>query len=725
MMPDQATSTAFEDGLGQRWCGTSSSGEPLEVLALRPEIAAATTFEFLLRERVSRLASFRHASFARVRDVERVTQGESSLAVVSDRVAGARLSDLLTVAEQQLQPFPVDAAFALARQIVPALAAMHEEARDACHGAVAPERIVVTPDGRVVVVEHVLGAVLAQLGFSPSQYWKELRIALPTTAGEPRFDRRSDVTQLGVTVLALFLGRPITDDEYPTQMSALVHGTYGLGGGFEPFPEWLQVWLGRTLQLDPRRSFANAIEARDAFASCLEHVDERAGQAALMKFLKDLGLTASDFHGALLESLLQPEPSTTSTATEATEVEANSPVPEVVMPTPIAVDESPRPSAPAATSVPVAPVLPVEIPAAAPPVVPPAARAVVKNTVTPVEFEAALAPDPEPEYAPTPVGASNSGRYRLIAAAVVLMAIMSGGVFAARRYLATPPATSTEGTLAVTTNPAGVAVLVDDKPRGVTPVTLRLAAGDHVLVLDGSGVRRTIPVTITANNQLSQFIELPKTAPIVGQLQVRSEPGGAKVSVDGQPRGVTPVTVEGLSPGSHKVVVENELGSVSDTVSVDAGATASLMVPLKSPGGSPVSGWMAVNAPAELQVFEGGNLLGTSRSDRIMVTAGRHQLELVNEALGYRVTQDVQVAPGQVAQLKPTWPKGSIAINALPWAEVWLDGNRLGETPIGNTSVPIGTHEVVFKHPDLGEQRHTATVTAGAAARLSIDLRKK
>ena len=221
------------------------------------------------------------------------------------------------------------------------------------------------------------------------------------------------------------------------------------------------------------------------------------------------------------------------------------------------------------------------------------------------------------------------------------------------------------------------------------------------------------------------FIELPRSTPVVGQLQIRREPSGATVSVDGQARGITPVTVEGLSPGSHKVVLENEFGSVSDTVSVDAGATASLMVPLKSPSGGPVSGWMAVTAPAEVQVFEGGNLLGTSRSDRIMVAAGRHQLELVNESLGYRATQDVQVAPGQVAQLKPTWPKGTVAINALPWAEVWLDGERLGETPIGNTSVPIGTHDVVFKHPDLGEHRHTATVTGGAVTRLSIDLRKK
>ena len=45
-----------------------------------------------------------------------------------------------------------------------------------------------------------------------------------------------------------------------------------------------------------------------------------------------------------------------------------------------------------------------------------------------------------------------------------------------------------------------------------------------------------------------------------------------------------------------------------------------------------------------------------------------------------------------------------MALNAQPWADVWVDGERVGETPIGNVAVPIGPHEVVFRHPQLGEQ---------------------
>jgi hypothetical protein len=137
------------------------------------------------------------------------------------------------------------------------------------------------------------------------------------------------------------------------------------------------------------------------------------------------------------------------------------------------------------------------------------------------------------------------------------------------------------------------------------------------------------------------------------------------------------------------------------------------------------SGWISISAPAEVQIYENQRLLGTSRTDRIMVPAGRHDLELVNESLGYRGTRSVDVANGQVASVRPDWPRGTVALNALPWAEVFVNGERLGETPIGGASLPIGVHEIVFRHPELGERKASAVVTSGAPARLSVDMRAK
>jgi hypothetical protein len=106
-----------------------------------------------------------------------------------------------------------------------------------------------------------------------------------------------------------------------------------------------------------------------------------------------------------------------------------------------------------------------------------------------------------------------------------------------------------------------------------------------------------------------------------------------------------------------------------------------------------------------------------------MMASGRHELELVNEGLNYRATRVVMVTPGKIAALTVDVPQGVVNLNAAPWAEVWIDGQRVGETPIGNLAVPIGPHEIVFKHPQFGEKRHAVSVTAGAPVRLSVDMK--
>jgi hypothetical protein len=83
----------------------------------------------------------------------------------------------------------------------------------------------------------------------------------------------------------------------------------------------------------------------------------------------------------------------------------------------------------------------------------------------------------------------------------------------------------------------------------------------------------------------------------------------------------------------------------------------------------------------------------------------------------------VTVPPGKVATIAADLPNGAVNLNASPWAEVWIDGQRVGETPIGNLSVPVGPHEVVFKHPQFGEKRHAIAVTLSAPVRLSVDMK--
>jgi hypothetical protein len=63
-------------------------------------------------------------------------------------------------------------------------------------------------------------------------------------------------------------------------------------------------------------------------------------------------------------------------------------------------------------------------------------------------------------------------------------------------------------------------------------------------------------------------------------------------------------------------------------------------------------------------------------------------------------------------------------VNARPWADITLDGNSIGQTPIANLPVSIGSHEMVFKHPQFGERKQTVTVSVDGPNRIAVDLTK-
>ena len=748
---------AFEDGLGTRRLAVDRSRhETVEMLCLRGELTGVPSFEFALRERLSHLAAFSHACFGRVRSVERLKDPGSTLALVSDVTVGMRLSEILRFAEAADVTLDIDAALCLLRQLVPAIAMLHENMPDIAHGAIAAERLVVTPGARIVVVEHVLGSALEQLRFSQERYWRELRIAVPRSAGQPRFDHRADVTQLGVVALSLILGRRLHDEEGPARLGDLVSSAWAVSarGGLEPLPAGLRAWLMCALQLDARNSFESGIDAQEELERVLGESDYLAAPATLESFLER--------YRAATEPELEPA----MTAPVVSQPVVTRPV----MSRPVVIPEADTPIELSPIAVPAAAVRPpsssVRVPVAAPAaafVQPPApiqtaapARAAEPvqaaapvHTPAPVHAPPSVTTPPVPMFAPPPTAGRNepaviaapldlsparhdppkaagpARRWPLAAAAVVLISVAGAGVPAARRFAAPAPAVN-EGTLIMSTNPPGAKLFVDGVERGVTPLTVTLKPGAHALELRGDGPPRLMPITMTGGAQVSQYIELPKTASTLGQLQVRSEPAGARVTVDGISRGASPLTIAELTPGEHAVVLESDHGSVKQIVTIEAGLTASLMVPLGGASdGAPVSGWIAITAPADVQVFENKRLIGTSQSDRLMVSAGRHDVEIVNETLGYRAARSIQVSPGKVTPIKIDFPKGTIALNAVPWAEVWVDGEKVGDTPIGNLSLAIGSHEIVFRHPELGEQRHAATVTLNTPARLSVDLRKK
>ncbi|HEY5619826.1 MAG TPA: PEGA domain-containing protein [Vicinamibacterales bacterium] len=131
------------------------------------------------------------------------------------------------------------------------------------------------------------------------------------------------------------------------------------------------------------------------------------------------------------------------------------------------------------------------------------------------------------------------------------------------------------------------------------------------------------------------------------------------------------------------------------------------------------SGGVRLATPIELKVLQGDRVLGSSADGPIVTTAGTHQLDLINAALGFRARRAVTFRAGEITTVTIAVPPGRISVNAEPWAEVWIDNRPVGETPLANLEIPIGEHEVVFRHPDLGERRQNIIVRAEEVARAS------
>jgi hypothetical protein len=202
-----------------------------------------------------------------------------------------------------------------------------------------------------------------------------------------------------------------------------------------------------------------------------------------------------------------------------------------------------------------------------------------------------------------------------------------------------------------------------------------------------------------------------------GRLLVRTSPDGAVVLVDGRRRGTTPLTLDGLAPGSHRVEIQNGGASIRHDVNIEAGGTASVLVPLAE------SGWLDLRSSVELQIFESGKPLGTTSDGPLGLKAGAHSLVLRNDELGYSGTADVTVVAGEMARVRQVLPDGVLQVNAQPWATVSIDGREVGDTPLGNLRVPLGPHEIRFQHPNLGQQTRQVVISARTPARVSVDLR--
>jgi len=142
------------------------------------------------------------------------------------------------------------------------------------------------------------------------------------------------------------------------------------------------------------------------------------------------------------------------------------------------------------------------------------------------------------------------GRPIVMAASILAAAALGALAVGTLPLLKSGAAQAKTGRLTVDTRQVTAEVIVDGQSRGVTPLTLSLPAGPHTLTVKSEDDERVVPLTMTAGGEVTQYFEMKPPVPVerFGQVAVSTDTTEAKVIVDGQARGTSPITVGGLTP---------------------------------------------------------------------------------------------------------------------------------------------------------------------------------
>jgi PEGA domain-containing protein len=137
---------------------------------------------------------------------------------------------------------------------------------------------------------------------------------------------------------------------------------------------------------------------------------------------------------------------------------------------------------------------------------------------------------------------------------------------------------------------------------------------------------------------------------------------------------------------------------------------------------APTQAAVEIVAPIVLDVSEDGKSIGSTKAPKLSLPPGRHVLTLSNTEFGYTYTHTVELEAGDIRTITLD-PRTSTELRATPQAEVWLNGEKIGDTPLVH-DLPLGKYELVFKHPRFGERRVPVTIRASSSSPIRVDMRK-
>lgn len=223
---------------------------------------------------------------------------------------------------------------------------------------------------------------------------------------------------------------------------------------------------------------------------------------------------------------------------------------------------------------------------------------------------------------------------------------------------------SDSANLTVNSTPAGAAVTVNGLSKGMTPCTIeRLPSGENKVSLM---LAEHLPYQDTVKLRAGEAHTMEVTLqPLPATLSVICTPAGAKVFVDDQLRGVSPLTLDAIAPGSYAVRVE-----------LDSYESQARTIELKRRD-TRVEEFTLVRKVGMLEVYsdqsdlsvlvdgeaKGGFSAGAEKPDeplRVELAVGEHKVELRKK--GYTtVEKRISIVQGEVVRMREVLKRNFVA----------------------------------------------------------------
>jgi hypothetical protein len=227
---------------------------------------------------------------------------------------------------------------------------------------------------------------------------------------------------------------------------------------------------------------------------------------------------------------------------------------------------------------------------------------------------------------------------------------------------------------------------------------------------------------MTGEVQVGYWVEVIVKA---GELEVKSEPSGAKVYVDGKQVGETPLVLSDIKMGRHLIRVTKEGYDSYEVLEQIGTGRKKVIANLKKAVRE--GELMVLTEPSGAAVYLNGRPVGTSPYEGKGLSSGKYSVRVTKE--GYETWEKTEIVEGGkkvevLALLKMRG--GNLVVTAKPsGANIYIDGKFVGMNSYENKTLPPRSYKVNVNKEGYETWEGDVAVKAGERAELSVDLKVK